>query len=290
MFRRRRRTAADDEGQTEGTTEDVETASGLGSGGETDAGPAEDGVTDALADDEAAVTSAAVTSAAVTSEDGVGGITPSALRTGPSPDAPEGPFDEADAPDDDLPRVDLGAMRVPIVDGVELRLEVNEQGEMGQVLLVEGANIMQVGAFAAPRSSGIWEEVRGEIMASVHGSGGTAEEVEGLYGIELAAQVPTGTPGQLAPARFLGIDRPRWFVRALLSGPAAVEPAAAQPLLNVLAGTVVVRGKDAMPIRDAIPLRLPKEAVDAAEAGAAAGEQDSGLEQLGPGPTVTETR
>jgi hypothetical protein len=277
VFRRKRSTAADDESQTDGTADEGETVEAeLDADGETDAGPAEDGVTDALADAESA---------------GSGGTT-SGLRTGPSPDAPEGPFDEADAPDDDLPRVDLGAMRVPIIDGVELRLEVNEQGELGQVLLVEGANIMQVGAFAAPRSNGIWDEVRGEILGSVNTSGGTAEEVEGLYGIELAAQVPTGTPGQLAPARFLGIDRPRWFVRALLSGPAAVDPTAAELLLNVLAGTVVVRGKDAMPIRDAIPLRLPKEAAEAAEAGAAAAaeEEDPGLEHLGPGPTITETR
>jgi hypothetical protein len=274
VFRRRHRQDPDDEttsAELDGADDEAEgAAAALDDGGETDVGPTEDGVTD---DEDA---------------EAVG--TASTLRSGPSPDAPDGPYDEQDAPDDEIPRVDLGAMRVPIVDTVELRLEVNEQGELGQVLLVEGPNVMQMGAFAAPRSSGIWDEVRAEIIGSVSSSGGSAEEVEGLYGIELAAQVPTGTPGELAPARFLGIDRPRWFVRALISGPAAIDPADAVPLLSVLENTVVVRGKDAMPIRDALPLKLPKEALDAAEAEAAAAAEEADLDQLGPGPTITETR
>ncbi len=283
MFRRRRRQDSDDE-LTSADEAFAETAGvdAAGAAGETDAGPAEDGVSDGAPAEDADADADVPASA-------------SGLRAGPAPDAPDGPYDEADAPDDDIPRVDLGALRVPIVDTVELRLEVNEQGELGQVLLVEGANIMQIGAFAAPRSSGIWDEVRAEILGSVSTSGGSAEEVEGLYGIELAAQVPTGTPGQLAPARFLGIDRPRWFVRALISGPAALDPAAAEPLLSVLADIVVVRGKDAMPIRDALPLTLPKEAMEAAEAEAAAQAEAAqgdgqGIDPLGPGPTITETR
>jgi hypothetical protein len=286
VFRRRRKEQVDEDltdGPLDGAEVGEDTAdpdgAGLNDDGETDVGPAEDGVTDSDSGDIGSGDAVPITSG---------------LRSGPSPDAPDGPFDEADAPDDDIPRVDLGALRVPIVDAVELRLEVNEAGELGQVLLVEGPNIMQVGAFAAPKSSGIWDEVRAEILGSVTTSGGEAEEVEGLYGIELAAKVPTGTPGQLAPARFLGVDRRRWFLRALLTGPAAVEPDAAELLLSVLAGTVVVRGTEAMPIRDPLPLRLPKEAVEAAEAEAAAQaaqeQGQAGLEDLGPGPTITETR
>jgi hypothetical protein len=269
VFRRRRKEEPDQDTTVENGESllgDEPAHTDIDAGGETDAGPAEDGVSDVAEP-----------------------ATASTMRTGPSPDAPDGPFDASDAPDDDIPRVDLGALQVPVVDTVELRLEVNEQGELGQVLLVEGANVMQVGAFAAPRSSGIWDEVRAEILGSLTTSGGTAEEVEGLYGVELAARVPTGTPGELAPARFVGIDRPRWFIRALLSGPAALDPEAAEPLLSVLAGTIVVRGTDAMPIRDPLPLKLPKEAVEAAEAQAA--EQAAPqLDELGPGPTITESR
>ncbi|MDQ1630495.1 MAG: hypothetical protein QOC80_467 [Frankiaceae bacterium] len=287
MFRRRgkEQTTDDDSADVDGAEVSVTEKATGAPRGDTDAGPAEDGVTDAdeLGDDDELDDG---------SDDEAAEPGPK-LRRGPAENVPLGPFDDADAPDDDVQRVDLGSLQVPIVDEVELRLEVNEQGELGQVLLLEGPNVMQIGAFAAPRSAGIWDEVRPEIIESVTGSGGSAVEVEGLYDIELAAQVPTGTPGQLAPARFLGIDRPRWFMRALISGPAALDPDAAELLISVLAGTVVVRGTDAMPIRDALPLRLPKEAVDAAEAQAAAAEaegQEQGLDQLGPGPTITESR
>ncbi len=200
-----------------------------------------------------------------------------------------GPYDSEEAPEDELPRIDLGALRVPLVEGLEVRLDMDEQtGTPAQLVLVDGESMLQLGVFAAPRSSGIWDEVRAEISESLVGAGGTSDEVEGPLGTELAATIPTGNPGEFAPARFVGVDRPRWFLRGLLSGPAAIDRAAAARLELVLIGTVVVRGKDAMPIRDPLPLRLPPEAAamveEQAEAGAPA------LEQLDPGPTITETR
>ena len=109
--------------------------------------------------------------------------------------------------------------------------------------------------------------------------------------------MPTGDPGvPFAPARFVGVDRPRWFLRGLLSGPAAVDGGAAERLVFALRGTVVVRGTEAMPIRDPLPLRLPPEALQmaqeqiAAQAAAEAGNPAPSLEQLDPGPTITETR
>ena len=47
-----------------------------------------------------------------------------------------------------------------------------------------------------------------------------------------------------APARFLGVDGPRWFLRGVISGRAAVEDTKAEPLLQVFRDTVVVRGQD----------------------------------------------
>jgi hypothetical protein len=208
-----------------------------------------------------------------------------------------GPYDADAAPDDQLPRIDLGAMRVPLVEGLEVRLDMDEAtGEPTQLVLADGDSMLQLGVFAAPRSSGIWGEVREEIAESLKGAGGSAEEVTGALGTELAASVPTGDPAvPFAPARFIGVDRPRWFLRGLLSGPAAVDAQAAAKLELVLRGTVVVRGKDAMPIRDPLPLRLPAEAMQLAqEQIAAAQERSQGeaptLEQLEQGPTITETR
>lgn len=209
-----------------------------------------------------------------------------------------GPYDAGDAPSDEIPRIDLGSLQVPMVDGVEVRLDMDEAtGEPTQLVLADGESMMQLGVFAAPRSSGIWAEIRGEIAESLKGTGGSAEEVDGPFGTELVASVPTGDPGvPFAPARFVGVDRPRWFLRGLLSGPAAVDGGAAERLVFALRGTVVVRGTEAMPIRDPLPLRLPPEALQmaqeqiAAQAAAEAGNPAPSLEQLDPGPTITETR
>jgi hypothetical protein len=208
-------------------------------------------------------------------------------------DVEGGPFDADDAPDDDIPRIDLGSLRVPMVDGLELRLDVDQQtGEPAQLVLADGESMLQLAAFAAPRSAGIWDEVRTEIAESLTSSGGRAEELEGELGTELTAYIPTDQPGALAPARFIGVDRPRWFLRGLISGPAAIDRDVAARLEFVFRATIVVRGKDAMPSRDPLPLKLPPEAVQAAEEAQAAQAADGGptLEQLEPGPTITETR
>jgi hypothetical protein len=211
--------------------------------------------------------------------------------------AATGPYDVDSAPADEIPRIDLGALQVPLIDGLEVRLDIDEStGQPAQLVLADGDSMLQLGVFAAPRTAGIWDEVRGEIAESLRGAGGKAQEVDGALGVELLATVPTGDPAMpLAPARFIGIDRPRWFLRGLISGPAAAESSAAARLELAVHGTIVVRGKDAMPIRDPLPLRLPPEALQMAQeqmeaAAAAADQQAPTLEQLDPGPTITETR
>lgn len=62
-----------------------------------------------------------------------------------------------------------------------------------------------------------------------------------------------------APATF-GVDGPRWFLRGVLSGRAAIDDDAAAPLLEVLRAAVVVRGTEPMAPRELLPLALPREA------------------------------
>ena len=206
--------------------------------------------------------------------------------------SPQGPWDSEDAPDDDVQRIDLGSLLVPVPDGTEVRVDVSPEGDVVAATLVQGESTMQVNAFAAPRRSGIWGEVRAEIAEALNSGGGKAEEATGTYGPELRAQVPAEVPGQgvqLAPARFLGVDGPRWFLRALIAGPAATDSAAAAGLEAVLRDIVVQRGDEAMAVRDPLPLRLPKDVTEAAAA-AAAEEEARGLEMPQRGPEITETR
>jgi hypothetical protein len=61
-------------------------------------------------------------------------------------------------------------------------------------------------------------------------------------------------------ARFLGVDGPRWFLRGMLTGPAAEDPEQAAALVDAFRSVVVVRGTQPMPVRDQLPLTLPPQA------------------------------
>ena len=92
----------------------------------------------------------------------------------------DGPWDVADAPDDDLPRLDLGGLLVPGFPGMELRLEVDRTNDrVIAATAVAHDGLLQLQAFAAPRGGGLWAEVRAEIVAGVEAAGGRVEETAG---------------------------------------------------------------------------------------------------------------
>jgi hypothetical protein len=208
-----------------------------------------------------------------------------------------GPWDVTD-PHPELPRVDLGSLQVPVLEGTDIQLVFAEQ-HGAWVTVRHQLSEMQLQAFAAPKRSGLWDDVRGEIGTEIAGTGGQSAEREGPFGTELLAQVPAepGQPGSgVRPLRFVGVDGPRWFLRALFAGAAAVDPAAAAPLEAVFSQVVVVRGDQPMPPRDLLELRLPAEAAAALEEQAKA-QQEEQQNRFGTvpnpferGPEMTETR
>ncbi|WP_138758234.1 DUF3710 domain-containing protein [Modestobacter altitudinis] len=181
-----------------------------------------------------------------------------------------GPWDVADAPEDGVARVDLGALRLPALSGMELRVDVNPQQQVVGASLRSGESMLQLSVFAAPRAGGLWDEVRVELARSASGQGASLREVEGPFGTELAGTVLLPGPAQpdgtapprpvRRPARFLGVDGPRWFLRGMLTGPAAADPDQAAALEEAFRAVVVVRGTAAMPVRDQLPLTLPPQA------------------------------
>ncbi len=84
----------------------------------------------------------------------------------------QGPLDVSEA-DADEQRIDLGALQLPGRQGMELRLEVEESTK--RVIAVTVAHgrgsSLQMQAFAAPRTLGVWDDVRGEIAAPGHPPG-----------------------------------------------------------------------------------------------------------------------
>jgi hypothetical protein len=195
----------------------------------------------------------------------------------------DGPFDVSQAPGDDIERIDLGALRVPALPGTELRLETDESGAIVTAALVSEDSALQLGAFAAPRNEGIWDEVRAELLDGIRADNGTVDEVDGPHGAELRAVID-GPEGRQS-LRFCGIDGPRWFLRAVFTGAAATDPASAGVLADAFRAVVVSRGNEPMPVKDMIPMHLPKEVVDSE---AAAGRVAPTVPRRG--PEITETR
>ncbi|GAB6857598.1 DUF3710 domain-containing protein [Microbacterium xylanilyticum] len=173
--------------------------------------------------------------------------------------AVDGPFDESEA-NPVRPYIDLGAIKILPREGLNLRLEVEEQTQRIVAVGLDYADsTLQVQPFAAPRSSGLWEETRAQIQEQISQQGGKVTEREGALGAELLAEIPAvaGDAAVTRLARFVGVDGPRWFLRGVIGGAAATDETAAAAVEDLFRSIVVVRGGAPMPPRDLIPLRMP---------------------------------
>ncbi len=219
----------------------------------------------------------------------------------PAPvDRSNGPWDVTEVEGRDG-RLDLGALWMRGLPDMELRLEVDQQTQVvNAATAVIGDSALQLQAFAAPRTSGLWDDIRAEIAAAVEQQGGTAEEHEGDLGAQLRTRMPSAGPDGrtvFAPATFVGVDGPRWFLRGVLSGRAAIDEAAAAPLVEVFKAAVVVRGTDPMAPRELLPLALPRDLDSGAPSAEGPAEDDdaeaderTSLNPFERGPEITEVR
>ena len=176
-----------------------------------------------------------------------------------------GPFDVDDVnlESADPPRVDLGSLLLTPRPTLELRLQVDEASStVLAVLLVTQDSALELRPFAAPRSEGIWAEVRREIAAEATRQGGTASESAGPFGPELRLVIPVRAPDGaqgVQISRIVGVDGPRWLLRGTFLGQ-AVEPELAGELEDVFREVVVVRGSAPMAPREPLPLSMPGSA------------------------------
>ncbi|AZH78652.1 MULTISPECIES: DUF3710 domain-containing protein [Microbacterium] len=180
-------------------------------------------------------------------------------KSAPANRAVEGPFDDSEA-NPVRPYIDLGGIKILPREGLNLRLEVEEQSKRIVAVGLDYADSsLQVQPFAAPRTGGLWDETRVQLRDQVKAQGGRVEEREGPLGKELLAEVPaTAAEGSgLRLARFIGIDGPRWFLRGVIGGAGASDPEAAAKVEDLFRSIVVVRGGAPMPPRDLIPLKMP---------------------------------
>jgi hypothetical protein len=180
-------------------------------------------------------------------------------KSAPLNRAQSGPFDVSEVKD--LTTYgDFGAIKLLPLEGMDIRLEVEEETQRVIAVSIQlNQSTLQVQAFAAPKSEGLWHEVRQEIGKSLRAQGGLLEERVGAFGPELLAQLPNTDPSDTTRrfSRFIGVDGPRWFLRGLIGGAAINDPAAANQIESVFRSIVVDRGVEAVPPRELLGLHIP---------------------------------
>ncbi len=202
---------------------------------------------------------------------------------------PAGPWD-GNGSYPDAERIDFGSLLVPVREGYDVQVFMSEE-EGISIAVVHDESGIQLQPFAAPRSSGLWSEVLPEIADEVAKAGGQSSQQDGPFGPELLARVApqvADKPEPPQPLRFLGVDGPRWFLRGLISGPAATNPRLGQPFEEIFADVVVMRGDHAEPPRKPLDIQLPDEARQVLE-----GQLEQEPDLLNPferGPEITEIR
>lgn len=180
-------------------------------------------------------------------------------KSAPPDRATAGPLDDSEA-GAVKPSVNLGSIRIEPRRGMQLRLEVEKSTQRVIAVTLEfDGSTLQIQPFAAPRSSGLWHGIRAQIVDQISTQGGTVVEQEGPFGPEVRAEVPVQSGGAFGTrtVRFLGIDGPRWFLRAVVGGAAASDSGDAEAIHAMLRSVVVVRGETPMPPRELLPLRVP---------------------------------
>ena len=185
-------------------------------------------------------------------------------KSAPANRSVTGPFDVSEQQLEDR-YADFGSIKVLPTEGMDIRLEIEENTQRVVAVAIHLNNSsLQLQAFAASKTEGLWHEVRSQLADSVKVQNGISEERLGPFGPELVAQLPPADDAPGSPrrhTRFVGVDGPRWFLRGLIGGAAITDPAAASQIDSIFRSVVVDRGAEPMPPRELLPLRLPEGVV-----------------------------
>lgn len=195
---------------------------------------------------------------------------------------PPGPYDASSVPTGGVSRVDLGSIQVAGFTEMQLHFETDPaQSRFVSVVAAFRDGALRLQPLAAPRSGGLWDEMREQITSSIAEAGGDVAEVEGTFGTELHGVVPATTPdGEQVrqPIRLVAYEGPRWLLHGVFMGSAPIDDGMGELFEDVFRQTVVVRGEQPMAPGEVLPISLPPEAQAQQQAAAeqAAAQQQGG--------------
>ncbi|KSU66939.1 DUF3710 domain-containing protein [Arthrobacter sp. NIO-1057] len=174
-----------------------------------------------------------------------------------------GPYDIKDV-EDTNEYLDFGSILIKPVSGLKVRMDVEESNKRVIAVSLEIAESrVQLMAFSSSKSESLWPGIRDKIKSDITAQNGEIFKRDGEHGEELLAkvpqQLPDGRAGHVA-LRFVGIDGPRWFLRAVIGGNAISNEEAAATVDGILREVVVNRGDKPLPPAELLPLSVPSNA------------------------------
>ncbi len=176
----------------------------------------------------------------------------------------DGPWDSTEKDvSGDSAYLDFGSLIIRGRPGFNLQMPTDDdQGTIGSVVLITEDSGLELRAFADARSGGLWDDVRADLVAETERLEGECEQVDGPFGPELRIRVPVTLPdGQagVQPSRIIGIEGPRWMLRATFIGQEALTPTDDSLLMEALHDVVVVRGDGPRAPRAALPITIAED-------------------------------
>ncbi len=184
-------------------------------------------------------------------------------------DRDEGPFDisevDLDADEDEVTRLDFGALVATPFPGMQLQLQVNRETNSVQAIMVgDGDSALEVAVFAAPAKSSMAAEIRADVIRQTQAQKGRVQLAEGPFGAELRRAVPVtdaeGKQGMHVSRTWL-VSGPGWLLRGVLLGKATFEPdnrEAQLALFEFFSNLVVRRGTSPAVPGSALPMSVPE--------------------------------
>jgi hypothetical protein len=208
---------------------------------------------------------------------------PVSPETVAKPERPNGPWDvselDGSRPSHNAPRLDLGGLRVRPAPGMKVQMQVEQStGRATSVLLANDQGGVQLMAIAAAKSKPLWPQTKRALQADADRRGGSASDGRGPWGPVLRMTIPAATPDGkqgLQPSVVLGVDGPRWMLRATMIGRAAVDQEQMNVMMGIVQDTVVVRGDAPMAPGELIVLSPPARPTEDAAAATGADTPDA---------------
>ena len=159
------------------------------------------------------------------------------------------------------PRVDLGALRVPVGDRARAAGRGRTRRSRSCRVTLVGAATGRCSSACSPRratkASGTRCAPRSPSRSRAAARHRPSDD-DGEFGTELTGTLPAD--GGTAPVRFIGVDGPRWFLRAMLVGAGGHRPGQGRARSRTRCATSSwCAGTDPLPVREPVPLRLPKD-------------------------------